>query len=281
MPEFEPDSDDELRAAFEGFRAQALGDVSPPAADAVRAAAHHRHRIHTAVAGGVAALTLIAGSGAGWLLTHQAPGGSQHVTAASSHGAHISRSPQHRRSSGPSANPAPDASARTHGGRNGDGNGSARQVSVVLASDPVPLPIRADGAYHGAFALTVRNTGDEPISQARVEFTMPPLLSFTGDSDDVGTCLDGSCVVQVLNDLPPGASRTISGTLSYSAGHPAADPAGEAGTVRVTAQDDQGTEVAVESHSFTVVLGQGPTPSTEPSPSDTPSPSPSDPQPTG
>ncbi len=281
MPELEPDSNDELRAAFEGFRAQALGELTPPSVDAVRGAARHRHRVHTAVAGAVAALTLLAGSGAGWLLTHQEPAGHRRVATASSEGARVSVSPHGRRSPSSSSRPAPDGSPHTPAGRDEGGNGSTRQVSVKLAADPVPLPDRAGGVYHGAFALTVRNTGDVPIPQTRIEFTMPPPLSFTGDGDKIGTCLNGSCVVQILSDLPPGASRTISGTLSYRARNRSAGPATESGTVRVTAQDSGGTEVAVQSQSFTVLLGQSPSPSTKPSPSDTPSPTPSDPQPTG
>ncbi|MGA8117457.1 MAG: hypothetical protein WCA46_27790, partial [Actinocatenispora sp.] len=221
---------------------------------------------------GCAAVVALVGGGAGVLALHDHGAGQHRITAEPGGRPAHSGAPGAGHDGG-ATNPPPDATAGP-GSSHHSGPG-ARQVAVQLDHDPVPLPSQSAGVYQGPLTLTVRNTGDKPISLATVELTIPARMSFTADGGAV-SCDAGVCVLREIHDLAPGATQTVSGTLSFGSGTgPRMTPSG-AGAVRVTTTEPDG-EHAVESASFTVTLGEGSsTPTTEPTPSGTPEPSASD-----
>ncbi|GAA4208794.1 hypothetical protein [Actinocatenispora rupis] len=280
MPEHEPD-DRELRAAFESFRSDALDSVAPPSADAVRAAARHRHRTHIAVGSAAAAVALVAMIGGGVLLTQHGQDRPPVTAAASSAGTRVTTGPSASPPTGDRSGGTPSPTPSDSGNQAGNPNGPDRVV-LAMSADPVPLTPDSSGRYSGPVRLTVRNSGTEPIARATIRLTVPGDLGFR--AEDV-SCSGGACELRTLEDLAPGAERSVSGTLTYagvSADSTEAPSAPPPGTVEVTVTDEGGTQVASASQQFTVDLqgGTGPTPGDGDQPSGSPSPSSPSPAPT-
>lgn len=270
MPEFDPGADQDMRAVFDSFRTGVQESMPVLGVESVRVAARRRQRNRLAVAG-CAAVALLVTGGVGMFTLAGGIGDPHRNTAAPGTG----RAGPAPASAGATGSPstAPSVGSPDAGIDAPPPGRSSRSVALQLDHDPVPLPSRSHGVYQGPLSMTIRNTGHAPIVRATVELTIPKTMSFAVAG---GTSCDaGPCIVREIHDLPPGATQTVTGTLSYGAGGPQKDKPVDRAAVRVTTTDHNGAQ-AVESHSFTVTLGDDDsTPTPKPSTSSSPSPSPS------
>lgn len=269
MADFEhDDGTDELRSAFATFRADALEAVAPTQVDALKAAARRRQH-HQRVLGGVAAVVLLlAGAGAAMVTTHTPPIGQRGVsdtsTSAERHSTAAPTPTEGSQGAPPlGGSPSASASASPPGRWN---------VTVAVQKSQVPLVPKDSRHYAGTLSVRLANTGSAAIPHTAVELTVPAAVSYTGS--DGTTCAAGrTCKVAKLDNLAPGDTYTVHGTLVYRGGSPPAHAAVNA-TVQAVASGTNGTELATTSQDFTVSVGGSGTPSPTPSPSGSPSPNP-------
>jgi hypothetical protein len=92
---------------------------------------------------------------------------------------------------------------------------------------------RAAQQYSGTMAVTVRNTGSSPVSDAVLSLTVPAGLRFTGITGEAG-CVGTSAVSCGLDPFAAGEGRTITLSFGSYAGPATFARVTERGTVTVT-----------------------------------------------
>lgn len=266
----DPQHDDELRSAFQAFRADALDAVRAPDVEALKETARHRQHSQRMLGGVAAVVLLLAGAAAAMVTTHTPPIGQHGVSDAANHANQRSTAtpgPTQDSMGGPQGGPSASASASASAP-------SKWNVTLAMPKPEVPLAPKDATHYTGRLSVQLANTGSESIPRTAVELTMPAGVSYAG-SDGTACGAGRTCKVAMLTDLAPGDTYTVNGTLTYQGGNPPAAVAVDA-SVQAVASGTDGTELTTTSRNFTVSVGNGASPSPSPSPSDSPSPNPSD-----
>jgi hypothetical protein len=266
----DPRHDDELRSAFQTFRADALDAMAAPDVEALKETARHRQHSQRMLGGVAAVVLLLVGAGAAMVTTHTPPIGQRGVSDASSHA--------NQRST---ATPAPtqDSLGGPQTGQSASASASASapgkwDMTLAVPKSEVPLAPKDSSHYTGKLSVRLANTGSESIPRTAVELTMPTGVSYAGS--DGSACGAGrTCRVATLTDLAPGDTYTVNGTLTYQGANPPANVTVDA-TVQAVASGTDGTELTTTSQDFTVSVGDGASPSPSPSPSESPSSNPSE-----